>query len=265
MRQEEHETPSAGAIRAALTGLTGGVVAVGMAWACWWLASLVPAAAADRSSGPAGPLLAAAACLASLVCARLALAAFACGGYGLVTVVGLAGCRPVGTACSRLALAASPAVLRPLIAVIVAGGITMGSAGLASAASGMGAPGAHAVAATASTAIADVGADRPQLPDPGWTATWTPARPAAPPRRQPDVSIVAAPAVRGDEAAPVVVRRGDTLWAIAARHLGPGATDADIAEQWPRWWQANRSRIGDDPDRLLPGQVLVAPAVASTR
>jgi nucleoid-associated protein YgaU len=44
-----------------------------------------------------------------------------------------------------------------------------------------------------------------------------------------------------------------------ARHLGPDATDAEVAAQWPRWHAANRSVIGDDPDLLLPGQVLRAP------
>ena len=40
----------------------------------------------------------------------------------------------------------------------------------------------------------------------------------------------------------------------------PGATDAQVAVLWPRWWQANRHRVGADPDRLLPGTRLVAPA-----
>jgi len=57
----------------------------------------------------------------------------------------------------------------------------------------------------------------------------------------------------------VLVRRGDTLWAIAARHLGPSATSADIAHEWPLWYQANREEIGADPDLLLPGQVLHPP------
>jgi nucleoid-associated protein YgaU len=76
---------------------------------------------------------------------------------------------------------------------------------------------------------------------------------------------VAATALRGDGTPPVVVRRGDTLWTIAARQLGPDATDAEIAEQWPRWWRANRTRIGDDPDLLLPGQVLEAPTTEASR
>jgi hypothetical protein len=57
-----------------------------------------------------------------------------------------------------------------------------------------------------------------------------------------------------------IVRPGDTLWQIAARHLGPAATDARIAADWPRWYAANRSVIGDDPGLITPGTVLHAPA-----
>jgi nucleoid-associated protein YgaU len=57
----------------------------------------------------------------------------------------------------------------------------------------------------------------------------------------------------------IVVRRGDTLWAIAARHLGSDATDDEVARAWPRWWAANHAVIGDDPDRILPGQRLTPP------
>jgi len=58
----------------------------------------------------------------------------------------------------------------------------------------------------------------------------------------------------------MTVRRGDTLWDIAARHLGPAATDLEIAQAWPRWFAANRAVIGPDPDRLHPGQRLTPPA-----
>jgi hypothetical protein len=60
-------------------------------------------------------------------------------------------------------------------------------------------------------------------------------------------------------AGPVTVRAGDSLWAIAARSLGPAATDADVAVTWPRWWAANRPLIGPDPDVLRPGQHLRPP------
>lgn len=82
---------------------------------------------------------------------------------------------------------------------------------------------------------------------------------------RPDVGLVSPVPQRavhprpGPGPALVVVHRGDSLWAIAARHLGPSATDAEIATAWPRWWAANRAVIGPDPDLLLPGQRLTAP------
>ena len=57
----------------------------------------------------------------------------------------------------------------------------------------------------------------------------------------------------------VVVRAGDTLWDIAARHLPTGHTDADVARSWPRWYAANRAVIGPDAGQIRPGQQLVAP------
>ncbi|NIK62055.1 LysM peptidoglycan-binding domain-containing protein [Kribbella shirazensis] len=57
----------------------------------------------------------------------------------------------------------------------------------------------------------------------------------------------------------VVVREGDSLWSIAARELGPAATNDAIAARWPDWYAANRQVIGDDPDLILPGQVLRIP------
>jgi resuscitation-promoting factor RpfA len=57
----------------------------------------------------------------------------------------------------------------------------------------------------------------------------------------------------------VVVLRGDTLWAIAARALPADATDADVAAEVQRWHAANADVIGADPDLIRPGQVLVAP------
>lgn len=59
-----------------------------------------------------------------------------------------------------------------------------------------------------------------------------------------------------------VVEPGDSLWTIAARHLDPHASDASVAEAWPRWYEANRSVIGEDPELLQPGQVLKAPSAA---
>jgi nucleoid-associated protein YgaU len=61
----------------------------------------------------------------------------------------------------------------------------------------------------------------------------------------------------------VVVRAGDSLWAIAEaslRSAGRPATDQQVAQAWPRWWAANREAVGDDPDLLHPGTVLRPPA-----
>lgn len=63
----------------------------------------------------------------------------------------------------------------------------------------------------------------------------------------------------------ITVRRGDTLWAIVARHLGAEADDAEIAHQWPRWYAANRAVIGADPDLIQPGTQLVPPREGDSR
>jgi nucleoid-associated protein YgaU len=93
-------------------------------------------------------------------------------------------------------------------------------------------------------------------------AAWTPSRPDRTPVPDPDALHLLSPAPEAgtlvDEG--VVVRRGDTLWSIAARSLGPAATADEIAREWPRWHEANRDAIGDDPDLIQPGQVLHPPA-----
>ncbi|MFF2451478.1 hypothetical protein [Isoptericola sp. NPDC058082] len=64
-----------------------------------------------------------------------------------------------------------------------------------------------------------------------------------------------------DDDEPVrVVLRGDTLWGIATEALGGSPTDAEILREVTRWHTENRDVIGADPDHLLPGQILHAPA-----
>ena len=58
----------------------------------------------------------------------------------------------------------------------------------------------------------------------------------------------------------IIVRPGDTLWAIAAERLADDASDAAVEREWRRWYAANRSIIGADPNHILPGQRLTAPA-----
>lgn len=63
----------------------------------------------------------------------------------------------------------------------------------------------------------------------------------------------------------VVVRPGDSLWTIAARHLGPRATAAQIAAAWPLWWDANRDVIGTDPNLIRPGLHLTVPTTRGSQ
>lgn len=83
--------------------------------------------------------------------------------------------------------------------------------------------------------------------------------PTSRPSPTPGAGLAAEPTREHRPAGEVVVKRGDTLWAIAARHLGGGATAVDIAAEWPHWYTANRAVIGDDPDLILPGMILRPP------
>jgi hypothetical protein len=77
----------------------------------------------------------------------------------------------------------------------------------------------------------------------GQRVTWTADRPSADPVADHRV----------------LVRTGDSLWRIAASRLGPRASVGDVAAAWPRWYAANRARIGPDPDLVRPGQRLRPP------
>ncbi len=61
----------------------------------------------------------------------------------------------------------------------------------------------------------------------------------------------------------VVVRTGDSLWSIAQALLPAGSTDAEVTEGWHRIHDANASRIGADPDLILPGTRLAVPHLTS--
>lgn len=90
--------------------------------------------------------------------------------------------------------------------------------------------------------------------------SWRPTRPPAPARSAPSLELLTPSPVPGrDIEDHVVVHRGDSLWSIAARHLGAGASAVEIAREWPRWYAANRTEIGDDPDVIMPGQQLLPP------
>ncbi|WP_394215834.1 LysM peptidoglycan-binding domain-containing protein [Brachybacterium vulturis] len=64
----------------------------------------------------------------------------------------------------------------------------------------------------------------------------------------------------------IVVQQGDSLWSISDGLLGPDASDpAEIAATWPLLHETNRGVIGDDPDRLRPGQQLTVPTAMTTQ
>jgi hypothetical protein len=100
-----------------------------------------------------------------------------------------------------------------------------------------------------------------QPPLPSVRPDWRPSPPVT------DPGLLAAQPVRtAQETAPpareVTVLAGDTLWDIAAHQLGPAASDVDVALHWPRWYEANKAQIGENPHVLLPGQILKAPSAA---
>ncbi|KGN32330.1 hypothetical protein N802_18370 [Knoellia sinensis KCTC 19936] len=100
-----------------------------------------------------------------------------------------------------------------------------------------------------------------QKPSPAPAPGFTPSAPRV--RPQADPGLLGSRPSNAPELE-VVVHRGDSLWSIAARHLGPDATDAEIARSWPLWFETNRDRIGDDPDVILPGQILRIPSPEQT-
>ncbi len=77
------------------------------------------------------------------------------------------------------------------------------------------------------------------------------AEPASPPE----------PGPVGDGEEYVVVP-GDCLWAIAARRLGPSATNSAVDSAWREIYARNRTAVGDDPDLVHPGLVLTLPPLA---
>jgi hypothetical protein len=109
--------------------------------------------------------------------------------------------------------------------------------------------------------VPDRRAFAPQGPDPTAPPAETPAEPTVIPQVRPRPP---APSVhrhgtrtpRRTSAGSVVVRAGDTLWGIAARHLPAAASNARIAAEWPRWYRANADVVGTDPDLIRPGQRL---------
>lgn len=190
---------------------------------------------------------------AGLLLAWLALAA-------LLTMLALVG-GELGRRAAPVAARVAPSTLRAAVVVLVGGSLAV-SAGLATAATST--PGATSTAYAAGAAVRTAHPTADQLESPATTSAvepspgpWT-GPPAGPDRA--DAALVTSHPAPGRSPDPaVVVRRGDSLWSITARHLGPDATAVQVAREWPRWYAANRAVIGADPELLRPGQRLVPP------
>ncbi len=167
----------------------------------------------------------------------------------------------VGALGRRFALRVSPVLARRLVAAVAGSSLALGA---------MAGPG-WAVSPTAGTGVASrppvaiAAADgRDGVPIPLLNRAVDAAGTTPPGVAQPPAAAPPVPACeRGTPpiaAAAVTVRSGDSLWAIAARSLPISATEAEIDREWRRWWRANRSTIGADPNLVVPGQVLSRPA-----
>ena len=145
----------------------------------------------------------------------------------------------LGRAASRIAARVTPVAARRAARLAVGLAVASGPVAVAPPAAAWSVPVEHLPAAS--------------------TADGTPA-PALPAIGRPGPTPAAVVAT-GPTDLPVVVARGDCLWDIAARALGPRAGNADIAAEWPRWYEANRGVVGADPDLIQPGMVLRPPAL----
>jgi nucleoid-associated protein YgaU len=214
----------------------------------------------------------------ALVLAGAALLAWLAWGWGVLGLVltalsaapGVLGA--VARGAGRLLL---PAGARHAAAVALGLGLAVGSGTLA----GCSTP-AEPVAAAVELAPPVPDWPSAGIPDAapgtaGNTGTTAPG-PAVPEDTVPDDTApddtVPVPPVAGDGPSPVpdwpagehVVVRGECLWDIAAADLhartGHEPAPTEITRAVGAWWAANAEVIGRDPDLLLPGQVLRAPA-----
>lgn len=199
------------------------------------------------TSGPDAALAAAAALAAWAVLAWLCL------GVALTVLDTLTQSLTSRPAVSRLAEVLTPAVVGRGVRASLRAGLVAGAVGAA------------AVAPVAAQAAGQpAAAVRPVEPTPptGWPVLDRPAFPVTLGRLTP-ATVVPTPRSDSPGSRHYRVRPGDSLWSIAAAHLPAGASPADIAGAWPRWWQANRTIVGDDPGLIRPGQLLRVPGAAS--
>ena len=176
----------------------------------------------------------------------------------LLLTVGLVGLLLAGIEVTRAALAATtlrhthrtraPWAVR-IAALLVGAGGSAAQAAPALSATVITAP-ANPGAATGGASLESTSAVPRVAPDPRWPAS----EPST--TSQAQIRLLGSGSESDQE---VVVRRGECLWDIVARSLGPRASQAEIAAEWPRWYAANRARIGADPGLIHPGLRLMIP------
>lgn len=138
-----------------------------------------------------------------------------------------------------------PRTVRRLVSLVV--GVLLGSAALSAGAAERGAAVAPPEIGWAASAPLQAGSQ------PGLDLGWAIATPAPEPRQ------TDGPAASREVDGEIVVHRGDSLWSLAADRCGPDAAPGAVMAEQHRLYTANVDVIGDDPDRLLPGQVLRLP------
>lgn len=177
----------------------------------------------------------------------------------------------LGQACTRLAARVAPAAVRKVVAFVLGTALTAALVpGTAVAGSAHQSP-RQAVVTSAQYAVGGLANVADAAPDASFrlisetihagseTIRSGDGEDAAPgPSWSPDRRALSANGAGGS--ADIVVHRGDSLWSIAARHLGPTATTTEISAEWHRWFAANQHVIGDDANLITPGQVLSPPA-----
>lgn len=238
-----------------------------------FLSTARDARAAITAAGPASP---ADGILVVIALAGALLSLWLGVGMALSALSALPGA--LGQACTRLAARMAPAAVRKVVAFVLGTALTAALVpGTAVAGSAHQTP-RHAVVTSAQHAVGALGNIADAAPDASFrliSETISTASEAihltseaigtsddgdaAPgPSWSPDRRALSASSTAG--MVNIVVQRGDSLWSIAARHLGPGATPAEINAEWHRWFAANQRVIGDDANLITPGQVLSLPA-----
>jgi hypothetical protein len=202
--------------------------------------------------------------LVAALAAWLAWLAWGWGALGLLLTGLSATPGMVGGLARLLGCLVLPGSTRRAAAVALGLGLTVAAPGLSACST-----------ATEPAAATETLPGTPPVPD--WPAAQASAVPTPGAPGPPTPATPATPATGGAIAAPGpvpvpdwpagdhVVLRGDCLWDIAAADLrartGSPPPDEAVARAVEAWWAANDDVIGPDPDLLLPGQVLRAPAL----